>query len=67
MMFLADYLVRHSFLANIFRSIGSRVFALCLDRTWNIHIGRGLPNGIEVNGLVKYGRIISESLNDKDL
>ena len=42
--------------------------ALCLDRTWNIHIGRGLPNGIEVkNSLVNYGRIISESLNGQDL
>jgi cadmium resistance protein CadD (predicted permease) len=30
MMFLADYLVRHSFLANIFRSIGSRVLPYVL-------------------------------------
>jgi hypothetical protein len=36
--------------------------ALCLDRTLNIHIGRGLPNGIEVKQFSKiWYHIISES------
>ena len=39
--FLANYLVKHSFLANVFRSIGSRVLPYVLIGL-GIYIGRGL-------------------------
>jgi cadmium resistance protein CadD (predicted permease) len=43
--FLANYLVKHSLLAGIFR-VRKQSIAVRVDRTWIIHISRGFPDGI---------------------